>query len=264
MFFWLLVLLTGTVVTTALVAYGVYYWHRKGRDVETQLNRQQLSAEYLQAREKLQREQLEAEHRLLENDARFTLARNRQDETLTTVRLAITNLEFICELSHGVSLRLTELHTNSIGARLSYYPELVRVAARIYSEAGKSLPAAAEVEQQLLSARRIEQTITDMLGKPYNPTDTLFSSARNIYSFSKTNRENLALLVQQIAGLEKDLALKPAVWINPGVVHPTSAPTLAQAFSRLYDLDHPAPPSPTRYYAPPPVYHTVYIPRTKR
>lgn len=265
MFFWLLVLVAGTFALVALFVFGIYHWRQKSRAVEAQLNQQQQTVEYLQMREKLDREQLENQQRQLENEARYTLARNKQDETLATVRLAITNLLFICEQSSGVSLRLHELHTNSLGERISNHPDLVRVAARIYSDASKQLPNIGEVEQQLVAARRIEQTIIEMLGKPYNPADTLLNSARAICSFSKTNRDNVASLGQQIVGLEKDLSLKPTIWVMPGwTPPPTAAPTLAQAFTKLYELDHPAPPIPARYYTPPPVYHTVYVPRTKR
>jgi hypothetical protein len=253
MFTWLVLLACMIGLIVALLVFGIRYLYHKNDRVIARLETQQQSLEHQKIEQYLQQQEAEIEQAKASAKARLALVRNKQDETLSVVRQTITSLDTTRKEVNQVWLRLTRMLTNSTGALMSNFPDLVRRADNTYAEARHRLPEPDKLRDQLLSCRRIEQELLDNLGKNYNPEDTLLKASREIRASAQMSSMEAAEIIQLIDDLERNLKSQPPVFINAPAA-PTAADSLQEAFVKLHFVDNPPAVPSTAHYSPPVTY----------
>jgi Tfp pilus assembly protein PilX len=253
MFTWLMVLAGMIALVVTLIVVGFRYFYYKNDRIVARHETQQRSLEQQKVEQYLQQQEAEIEQIKASTKARLTLARNKQDEALAVVRKTMASLDFTRGEVNQAWLRLTTLLTNTTGAKMSNYPDLVRRANNTYAEARNRLPEPDKMREQMLACRRIEQDLIDNLGKNYNPDETLLKASREIRANTQHSSMEAAEILQLIDDLERDLKTQPPVFINFSRP-PTAADTLQEAFVKLHFVDNPPAVPSTTHYTPPVTY----------
>jgi hypothetical protein len=169
----------------------------------------------------------EIEQKAAEEQAKLTIARNRQQEAIAIVRKSTNALQILFSMTQDAESQLASLQTNKTGEALSPYPELVAQAQRLYEDARAGLPSLPEVEAKLEEARRVEIQLVSESGTAFNPDGSLLSVSQDALVWSEARR----ITADQIAARIRSLSREPATKGAPA--KPFSRVTLAEAMQRL-------------------------------
>ena len=212
---WTLLILLLVVAAVGLVALGTIIYVTRSDNVR--LAQQLKDQESQRARDKIEAEKAAAVERL-------ALARNRQEEVLTLARNATNVLGQLLQDLNAVTGAAATLKTNDEGRRVALDADLLDQARRFYETDLRTLPPATEIDNKLLAARRIEQTIVANLGKLYLPEAAAATTVQTAGLWADPEQRKVTQAQTLVASLMSEARLK--VPTNP---LPTDAPTLAEA-----------------------------------
>jgi hypothetical protein len=215
-----LVVLFILVLLVAAGLAGMGYYIKSGKlnaaSIQRKRDAQNQKIKDQQARDEMAREKGEEE-------ARLTLARNRQDDVLQTVRKSTNVFGTLMVDVGGLEQQLQSLKTNREGRAISSHPDLVAQAIQLYKDQARRLPEVSEIADRWEGARRIEQQLLSMRGSPFNPDSTLTSAAQDGLVWAESQAQSVDDIKATLAGLQRDAKAK--------LTSVADAPTLQDAMT---------------------------------
>jgi hypothetical protein len=191
---------------------GMVYYLKSGR-LQDKRNQARLENEIQKLKDD------EARHELArkkgEEDAKLTLARNRQDDVLQVVRKSTNVLGNLIVAVGALNQAMDAIKTNSDGRIISPHPDLVAQARRLYEDQGRRVPLVTEVAERLEGVRRIEQQLLSVLGTAFNPEATLTSSAQDALVWAQSQARSVYEIKAALGALQRDAKAKLSSAANP-------------------------------------------------
>jgi hypothetical protein len=213
----MIILLVIAVVGVASLA-GIFYYTRSDK---AKLERQLQAMEAQQAQAKVD------EKKAAEN-AKLTLAKNRQDEVLAQVRNATNVLFQLLAETKSLASDAAALKSNDAGRQVALHPDLVAQARRLYENEIPQVVPVDEVVTRLEGVRRVEQQILGAAGTTFEPGADLLVTAQNGGLWAEPEKRKAAQARTLLAGLISESKVK----VTGGALTPSS-PTLEEAIRRL-------------------------------
>ncbi len=167
---WVALMLLLVIALVGLGAIGGLYYYMHGRTARVQAKLDAVEA---------QKKQTELDRQKAEEQARLTLAGNRQQEVLAQVRAATNALEKLLADVQQLRADAEAIKSNEDGKRVALHPDLVRQARAFYDLQMRLLPPDADIIPRLEGARRIEQQLLQAAGTAFTPEADLTTNAQS-------------------------------------------------------------------------------------
>lgn len=214
-------LLIAIVLMTVAVLGGVGYWIYSMRNKDKII-------QHLQEEADIHKKKNDVERTMGVEQAKVTVAQNRQQEVLAQLKNATNNLTQLLTSVIRINAQAVALKTNSAGQAIAQSIDLVGQARRIYEAELFNLATKDEVVTRLEGARRAQQQIEANLGTAYNPDADLAVTAQNTALWAEQSLQKCAALESYLANLVQNAQAK----ISERPITPSS-PTLAEAIDQL-------------------------------
>ncbi len=144
------------------------------------------------------------------DDAKLTLARNRQDEILTQARNATNVLGRLLQEQNAATDEAAALKTSEAGRSVAQHPDLLAQARRLYETDLPGLASAGDIIGKLESVRRIEQQLASALGTTYEPAAEMSVTAQNASTWGEQEQRKVSQVRILVASLVQESKIKVA------------------------------------------------------
>jgi hypothetical protein len=176
----------------------------------------------------------ELNKRQADDEAKFILSREEQEEMLRTVRDTTNKLYQTLAILNDLRPKIQALKTNDLGRRVALKHDLVAEAVRVFECDSEELPSQQMLVNRVETSKRFELELLDSLGNGSPPEPDFSQAVKASFEWADNQAKAATKLGLILRALDRDAKAQFTV-----IGQVASLPTLAEAVS-LFEVDEAA------------------------